>query len=205
MKNFVLVSIAGVWLCCGACVSDARQPLSNQSDSLSRSDSAGKDFFPVAAVLESEILYVDSMPLALHKYVTRDGHTDSSFIRVPEFNALALQFLVPELHDGSFERDFTESSFIDRGSRAVTFTYSTSNRNLSLQRVDVIATPQGAIHQMKSVYLEMNRVSGDSVILQKMFWRAAKNFEVVSLIRIKGKPPVEQQLKVVWDADEDNE
>jgi hypothetical protein len=58
---------------------------------------------------------------------------------------------------------------------------------------------------MESVYLETSRVSGDSIILQKMFWRAAKNFEVVSLIRVKGKPPVEQQLKVVWDTDEDNE
>lgn len=159
----------------------------------------------MAEVLESEILYVDSMPLALHKFVTQAGHTDSSFIRVPEFNALALQFLCPEFHDGSFERDFTESSFIDRDTRAVTFTYSTPNRSLSLQRVDVIAIPQGAAHRMKSVYLEMNRVSGDSVILQKMYWRAARNFEVVSLIRIKGKPPVEQQLKVVWDTDQDNE
>ena len=122
-----------------------------------------------------------------------------------EFNALALQFVVPEFRDGSFERDFTESSFIDRGTRAVTFTYSTPNRNLSLQRVDVIATPQGATHQMKSIYLETSRVSGDSVIRQKMFWQAAKNFEVVSQIRVKGKPPVEQQLKVVWDTDEDNE
>jgi hypothetical protein len=205
MKNFVLVCIAGLCLYCGACVNHARQPLSNQSDSLAPADSAGKDFFPVAEVLESEILYVDSMPLALHKFATQDGHTDSSFIRVPEFNTLALQFLVPEFRDGSFEKEFTESSFIDRGTRAVTFTYSTTNRDLPLQRVDVIAAPQGVSHQMKSIYLERSRVSGDSAILQKMYWRAAKNFQVISLIRVKGKPPVEQQLKVVWDTDEDNE
>lgn len=205
MKNFALVCIAGSWLFCNACTGHARQPLSNQPDSVVHHDSAGSDFFPVAEVLESEILYVDSTPLALHKFVTLDGRTDSSLIGLPEFNALAKQFVVPEFHDGSFEKDFAESSFMDRSTHEVTFTYSPTNRDLPLRRIDVIATPQGAVHQMKSIYLERSRVSGDSVILQKLFWRAARSLEIVSLIRVKGKAPVEQQLKVVWDAGEDNE
>lgn len=205
MKNFVLVCIAGTWLFCGACTGHTRQPLSNQPDSVSHHDSVGNDFFPVAEVLESEILYVDSTPLALHKLVTRNGRTDSSLIGLPEFNALALQFMVPELHDGSFEKDFAESSFLDRSTHEVTFTYSPTNRDLPLRRVDVIAIPQGAVHQMKSIYLERSRVSGDSVILEKFYWRAAKSFEVLSLIRVKGKAPVDQQLKVVWGTDNVNE
>src|SRR5580704_15465099 len=114
MKNFALVCIAGSWLFCDACTGHVRQPLSKQPDSVANHNLAGSDFFPVAEVLESEILYVDSTPLALHKFVTRDGRTDSSLIGLPEFNSLAMQFLVPELHDGSFEKDYTESSFMDK-------------------------------------------------------------------------------------------
>ncbi len=65
-----------------------------------------------------------------------------------------MQFVVPEFRNGQFEKDFTETSFIDNATQAATFTYSTTDKDLPLQRVDVITVPHGANHQMKSVYLE---------------------------------------------------
>ncbi len=148
---------------------------------------------------------VDSIPRAMTKYTTRNGKTDSGYIQLAEFNALALQFLLPEFKDGSFEKNYTESSFMDKTTQSVTFTYSTADKDLPLQRVDVRADPEGRANQVKSIYLEKSRVAGDSVILQKMFWQGGKNFQVISLIRIKGAPPVQQLLRVVWETDEDNE
>ena len=150
---------------------------------------------------------VDSIPRAMTKYTTRDGKTDSGYIQLSEFNKLALQFLLPEFKDGSFEKNFTETAFMDKSTQSVTFTYSTDNKDLSLQRADVQTTPTtGArANQVRSIYLEKSRVSGDSVILQKMYWQAGRNFSVVSLIRVKGQTPIQQQLRVVWDTDEDNE
>lgn len=150
---------------------------------------------------------VDSIPRAMTKYMTRGGKTDSGYIQISEFNTLALQFLVPEFRDGSFEKNFKENAFMDKTTQSVTFTYSTDNKDLSLQRVDVQTTPTtgSRANQVRSIYLEKSRVSGDSVILQKMYWQAGRNFSVVSLIRVKGQTPIQQQLKVVWDTDEDNE
>jgi hypothetical protein len=199
MKNFVFLAIAWGWLFCSACANHRPSPTLHQQDSLSNPDSVRNSYFPIADYLEAEIMRVDSIPRAMMKYATRDGKTDSGYIQLSEFNTLALQFLLPEFKDGSFEKNYTESSFMDKTTQSVTFTYSAVDKDLPLQRVDVQANPTGGNQQVRSIYFEKSRVSGDSVILQKMFWQGGKNFQVVSFIRIKGKPPVRQLLKVVWD------
>ena len=203
MKHVVLVCIAGGWLLCGACANH-HQPSKTPSDSLS-SDTAAVPFLPIADLLGSEIRQIDTTPLAIWKFVTEKGRKDSVLLKPAEFHALAMQFVVPEFRDGSFQKDFTESSFIDNATQAATFTYSTTVRDLPLQRVDVIVAPHGAAHQMKSVYLERTRISGDSSILEKMFWQAGNRFQVSSLIRIGHQSPVERQLLVIWNAGEENE
>src|SRR5579859_6536227 len=109
MKYFVLLCLAGPALF-SAC-SNPNRPVVNeaQGDSLSHADSTSTKnaFFPVADYLEAEILHVDSSLLALHRFTTRNGHTDSGFIQLPEFNQLALQFVPRELADSNFEKYFT--------------------------------------------------------------------------------------------------
>jgi hypothetical protein len=201
MKNFALVCLAGAWLCFNACAHHGQQPAPGQQDSLSNKDSARNSFFPVADYLETEIMRVDSFPIATMKYTIRNGRTDSGYIQLTEFNGLALQFLLPEFKNGSFEKNYTETSFADRATQSVTFTYSTTDQSLPLQRVDVVTASGTQGNLVKSIYMEKTRVAGDSVILQKMFWQAGRNFQIISLIRVKGQPPVQQQVKVVWNAE----
>jgi hypothetical protein len=172
-----------------------------QRDSLVEvhSDTVKNSFFPVADFLEAEIRSVDSLPLAKKKFTSRNGRTDSVFLEVPEFNQLALQFVPRELADSSFEKNFTETAFEDKATRSITFTYSPTNPNTELQRVDVLTVPGMRAQQVKSVYLERLRKSGDSVILQKMFWQAQRNFTIATLIRVKGVQSSEDQVRVVWD------
>ncbi|GGB07812.1 hypothetical protein GCM10011511_34190 [Puia dinghuensis] len=159
----------------------------------------------MADYLEAEILHVDSSLLALHQYTTRNGHTDSAFIQVPEFNRLALQFVPRELADSSFQKYFTESSFADRATNSITFTYSTTNKDLGLQRVDVMTVAGPRAQQVKSIYLEKSRIAGDSVILQKLFWQAQRSCEIATLIRVKGASVSEEQVRVVWDSAREEE
>jgi hypothetical protein len=205
MNKFVLACITGGWLLCGACAHHPQEPSTRLADTLSQPDTARHSYFPVAEILESEIRQIDSTPVAIKKLVIGNGRTDSGFIKPAEFNALAMQFVVPEFGNGRFQKDFTETSFIDNATQAATFTYSTTNGDLSLQRVDVVAIPQGAVHRVKSIYLEKNRVSGDSTILDKMFWQAGKRFKILSLIRVKGGAPVRQQLIVSWESGDDTD
>lgn len=200
MKKFALACISGGWLLCSACAHHPQPSPSPSTDTLSRSDTAGNAFFPVADVLESEIRQIDTTPIAIRKFITGNGHTDSGYINPAEFHALAMQFVVPEFQNGQFGKNFAETSFIDNATQAATFTYSTTNSDLPLQRVDVVAIPHGAEHQVKSVYIERNRISGDSSIQDKMFWQAGRQFQVVSLISVKGAVPIQRKLTVSWDA-----
>jgi hypothetical protein len=199
MKNFALVCLAGAWLSFNACAHHGQQPAPSPQDSLSINDSAKNSFFPVADYLETEIMRVDSFPIATMKYTIRNGRTDSGYIQLTEFNELALQFLLPEFKDGSFEKNYKETSFVDRATQSVTFTYSPADQSLPLQRVDVVAASGTQGNLVESIYLEKTRVAGDSVVLQKMYWQAGRNFQIISLIRVKGQPPVQQQVRVVWN------
>ena len=199
MKKFALAWLTGAWLLCAACGRHPQTPSTPTTDTLSRPDTAGTVFFPVADVIESEILQIDTIPVAIRKSISGNGHVDSGFIKPAEFHALAMQFLVPEFRNGQFEKNFTETSFIENSTQAATFTYSTTDKDLPLQRVDIITIPHGENHQMQSVYIERQRISGDSSILDKMFWRAGKQFQVISLIRVKGAAPLQRKLTVSWD------
>jgi hypothetical protein len=204
MKKIVLACIGG-WLVYSACGHRSPSPSSKPADTSSLSDTTQKTYFPVADVLESEIREIDTTPVAIQKLVIANGRKDSAFIKPAEFNALAMQFLAPEFRNGGFETNFTETSFIDNATHDATFTYSTTNENLSLQRVDVVAAQQGSSHHVKSIYLERNRVSGDSNILEKMYWRTGRRFQVISLINVKGHAPVERQLIVSWESGADTD
>jgi hypothetical protein len=199
MKKFALAWLTGAWLLCAACGHHPQTPSTPTTDTLSRPDTAGSVFFPVADVIESEILQIDTIPVAIRKSITSNGHADSGFIKPAEFHALAMQFVVPEFRNGQFEKNFTETSFIENSTQAATFTYSATDKDLPLQRVDIVTIPHGVNHQMESVYIERNRISGDSSILDKMFWRAGRQFQVISLIHVKGAAPLQRKLTVSWD------
>lgn len=199
MKFLTALCLAGAVLF-GAC-SNHQPPALSQSDSTAHTDSGAvkNSFFPVAEYLEAEILHTDSSLLALKKFTVRNGHTDSAFIQIAEFNQLAMQFIPRELADGSFEKDFTETSFADQATGTITLTYAPINKATGLLRVDVVTVPGVRAQQVKSIYLEKTRTAGDSVIFQKLFWRAQRNFQIATLISVKGKQSGEEQVRVVWD------
>ena len=198
MKYFITLCFAGALLF-SACSNPKQSPTEPDSTAQADSGRAKNSFFPVADYLEAEILHADSSLLAFKKIIIRDGHTDSVFIEVPEFNKLALEFVPRELADSSFEKNFTESAFQDRATRSVTFSYSTTTPNMELQRVDVTTVSGLRAQQVKSIYLEKSHISGDSVVLKKLFWRSKRGFEIATITRVKGKQTGEEQIRVVWD------
>jgi hypothetical protein len=204
MKYLVVFCLTGLLL--GACVTH-NQPTATTKDSLADADSTTSKnrFFPVADFLETEILAVDSAPLALCKYVVhgKQKQTDSAFISVPAFNTLAREFLPAELRDSGLEKHFTESSFADRATRSINFTYSPVDKDAALQRVDVMTMAGPRAQEVRSIYLEKRRVAGDSVIMQKLLWQAKHSFQIITLTRVKGGPPIEDLLRVVWNDGKD--
>jgi hypothetical protein len=210
MKYPVVFFLCGA-LAIAACGSGTRRTASSQDSALSSnaggsdSSAAKNEFFPVDDYLEAEILSVDSMPMAFWKYVTHDNRTDSVLITTGDFNTLALQFLPPEIRDGGLNKNFTESSFMDKTTQSITFTYTPTDKDAALQRVDV-QTAQGIrAQEVKSIYMERTRKAGDSVILQKLLWRSKHGFTIVNQIHVKEQAPKDEQIKVSWAADNEDQ
>jgi hypothetical protein len=158
-----------------------------------------KNFFPVADYIQSEINYVDSLPLGIIKYTIHGNKADSVYIQSAEFNAIAKDFICADLNQNVFESEFSESSFIDQTTQAATFTYSTKNIKLELRRVDVIATVSEGSDKVSSIYLEKTTHKNDTLILKKLLWRTRKSFKIVTSKQFSNQSPVVEQLKVVWN------
>ncbi len=203
MKYLAVLCLAGTLLS-GACVN--HQPTIASHDSIPGTDSSAKNsFFPVADYLQTEILNVDSTPVALVRYSVSNNKMDSAFISAPEFNTLALQFLPPEIRDGSLAKNFTESSFADKTTGSITFSYTPIDKSNPLLRVDVQTVQGRRAQEVKSIYMEIRRAAGDSLVLQKMLWTSKRNFQIVALTQLKGGGQQERQVKVVWDKGEEDE
>jgi hypothetical protein len=158
-----------------------------------------KNFFPVADYLRSEISYVDSLPLGIMKYDIEPGKRDSGYIKTNEFDNLAKEFLPEELTDSLFSKDFTETSFLDQTTQSITFTYAPINGSNSLRRVDVLASPNPGFEKVKSIYLEKTINKKDTTVVKKMFWKAKRSFQVITITQAGNQPAISSQLKVVWD------
>ena len=160
-----------------------------------------KAYFPVLDYLQSEIRYVDSLPVGIMKYTIQNNITDSTYIKPEEFHQLAQEFLSPLLNKPTFEKEFKETSFFDNTTQYSTIFYSTTNTNLPLQRVDVVVKPQNEIYnKVKSVYMEKHYEKADSSIIQKLYWKAGQNFQISAQIRTTKPEVVTRQVKVVWNS-----
>jgi hypothetical protein len=176
-------------------------PIKENTSSANTTDSTKteekKDYFPVQDYIKSEIAYVDSLPLRIVKYTVHNGKKDSVFLKQAEFDQLAQQFLDSAMEKNSFEKNFSENSFMDQTSQSVTFTYSKKDNQPGLRRIDVLASPEAGADKVKSIYIEKTVVVNDSPFIQKMYWKSRRNFQVVTMSSIATQPA--SQLKVVWD------
>jgi hypothetical protein len=83
---------------------------------------------------------------------------------------------------------------------SVTFTYSTNKKDLEIQRMDVVINPDPVLDdKVRSVYIEKISKGADSTSMKKMYWKANKNFQIITLGNVGNKPSIVSQVKVVWD------
>ena len=195
MKNFLLGCILAVLIGCN--------DTGNQSMPIKTLDSSEKvkAYFPVQDYIKSEMGQVDSLPVGIMKYTIQNGSIDSGYIKSEEFHQLAQEFLSPILERESFEKEFSENSFFDNTTQYSSFLYSANNKNTPIQRVDVLAKPEDVVYnKVKSIYMEKRYEKGDSSVIQKLYWKAGRNFQINTEIRTAKPEVISKQVKVVWNS-----
>ena len=179
------------------CADEIESPLPEAQ--LPDSTNKAKQFFPVLDYLKGELNNVDSFATAIRVYTTMNGKTDSSMIKVEEFNGIMQEFLPPELSKENFEKYYSESSFYDQTTQTSTFTYATKNDDLEFHLIDVLVQGSESYDKVSSIYMEKFIGGDDSSMIKKMLLVGGKSLMINSEKTVGNNKPVARQEKYVWN------
>ncbi|MBV4357966.1 hypothetical protein [Pinibacter aurantiacus] len=160
------------------------------------------DFFPVADYIKSQVHMVDSMQLPIMKTSIVGKDSVPSSIKQEEFSKIAAEFYTPDISDAGIKKDYKETAFADQSIPSVTFTYTTKNPSLEIQRLDVLIKPDPVqSDKVRTIYLEKFFEKGDTSFSQKLFWRADKNCQIITTTQPKNGVEVTKIVKVSWSGE----
>jgi len=91
---------------------------------------------------------------------------------------------------------YKESIFNDISTGSNTFTYTSVNKNLPLQTIDILLDTSSDI--VKRVFITKSFVKGDSAITEKLGWKTDRSFTITRLLQLPGKKETTQQINVLW-------
>jgi hypothetical protein len=177
----------------------------NKSDAVTaeQAPAAQPNIFPVQSFFRDQIREVDSLKLPTVKYSSSGVAKDTSAISLEEFKQLANEFLELDLSKPELSKHYREANFADQSIPSVTFTYSTTNASLPVKRMDVLLDPSPvADDKVKTIYIEKQEARNDTMINKRLYWKANKNFQIITSRQVTGKPEVISQVKVAWDDSE---
>src|SRR5689334_8978333 len=108
-------------------------------------------FFQVNQFLQGQIKEVNATPFFIYKIDIINGNKDSTPINTSSFNEIAKQFLSPNINDEKLKHYYVESIFEDQTTKGFTINYSTTNKELELQSVDILLGEDG--QTVKRIFL----------------------------------------------------
>jgi hypothetical protein len=196
MKLLVIKGLAIISLFIGACGESGKN---DKAEAKTDTAQTKKEYLPILDYIRNEIKTIDSLPVGILKRTGTGAELDSAFITQGEFKQLAAEFLAKELEKESFERSYTESSFMDQTTGLLTFVYQAANPALEVKRVHVLISPSLETDKISSIYMEKLRSATDTVIETKMYWKAGTSFNIITQKTLAGKAWPMNQVKVIWD------
>lgn len=196
---FFVLALAGFIACKNNTAATTEAPATTQKDS----STVQKAFFPIVDFIGGEMKMVDSLQLPLTKTITINKKEKLTRLSDEEFRLLAKNFTEPDINSPALKQFYTESSIADESTPSISFTYTTTNTSLVIQKVNVFVKPDPIDNdKVRGIYIEKVFKSGDTLIQQKLYWKAGRNMQINTEKRIGDKLLPAEQVKVVWDPSE---
>jgi len=200
MKYVLTLVLIGFMAACNSSVNK-----SEPTTAAAKADSSvNHSFINVSDYIGGQVtLIVDTFRYPLTKTITINGKATLSAATDEEFRAMAAQFRNPNISDSALKKFYKETSIADQSNATVTFEYVSTDPSLPVQKIDVYikADPVDA-DKITSVYIEKNFASGDTSFSQKLYWKAAKNAQIITEKKLGGKLLPVEQVKFMWDPSE---
>lgn len=155
-------------------------------------------FFPVTDYLKGQVYEIINKGFTPVKYTTRNGHTDSSWLKAEGLSETFKEFLHPEIDSTNLTGLFTEKKFLDQSINAITFSYDPSGTlpdSMNLRHWDVYIDPE--LGTVKRVYL-VKSIGTDKIL--QLTWINDKWCKLTTIKDLpNGSSMVEMEEKINWD------
>lgn len=161
---------------------------------------AGADttsFYPIADAINADIKEVNSTPYYIYKKEVVNGKRDSTPANVAMFNQLAEHFLKPDISDKKLKPNYKESIFADQTTQSITFNYSTTNKELETQNVDVLLDETG--QKVKNIFIRKYFNYNDSTAIEQLTWKPHESFQINRAVMKKDGSENRHQTTIVWN------
>jgi hypothetical protein len=191
---FLLITIPILVACNNSTTGDTATTPPPPADSVA----TAKGYFPIAGFIAGEIRFVDSLQLPLLKIVTIKNEKKQLPVSDAEFKELAKHFTEPDISSRDMRDFYTESSMVDQG--VVTLEYTASDRTLPVQKASVyIRQNSYGTDKVTGIYIEKVFNRADTMVREKMYWKAARNLQIITEKQVNNKMLPTEQVKIVWD------
>lgn len=190
MKNASIVTVlfALVFISCKR---------NSKSGNVRAASSDTTKFFEVSQYLQSQMKEVNETPFFIYKIDIINEKKDSTPINTAIFNQLSQQFLKPDINDEDIKRYYKENIFEDQTTKSFTISYSTPNKQLKLQNVEILLAEDG--RTVKRVFERKFYNYPDSSVIEQLSWKPGESFQVNRSIQKQGDGEMMQQTLVVWN------
>ncbi|HRO45621.1 hypothetical protein [Agriterribacter sp.] len=162
-----------------------------------KEDNTVEAFYPIGNFIRSQLIYIDSMPLAVLKYTTINHVTDTSIVDKKNFKAIAATFMTPDIGSPELKPQYEETSFIDATLGTITLTYAPNNEKAVIRKADILLKQENT--GVKTIYIEKSFPGIDSTVTQKMLWTANRGCQITTLVQKKDQPEAVTLERYVWD------
>ena len=160
------------------------------------------NIFPVTQFLRAQLKELDTLPVTPLLLKTKNGKTDSIWMKRTDLRTNAQPFLSPEIDSATMNPFYKENSFLDQTINAYTFSYDPKKQlpdSIHLTHWDVYMNPQ--TNMVERIYMVKEKDSANQNITTQLTWLVNKWYSIRTITQSKGQKAEIKEEKMIWDFD----
>lgn len=158
-----------------------------------------KSYLPIKDFILEDMRQIDSFAGGMLLREIINDKTDSVFLAPNDYKKFIDKFLVPELDSARFNKDYDESSLMDETTQMLNFIYTAKDPNAALKRVILYVSPSLSIDRVNRVYMEKEKLMGDTSISERLTWKMKQYFMIVENKQTPAGYQSKKIQKIIWD------
>jgi hypothetical protein len=154
-------------------------------------------FFDVKHYITTDLEDIKKTAYYIYKLDIVNGKKDSTTITPTEAADFANGFLSPNINDPTIKQYYQENIFQDQTINSFTISYTTTNKDLEVQNLDVILKEDG--ETVKRLFIRKFLNENDTARIEQWSWKPGESFEVNRLITPENKQEISHRTIIVWN------